>query len=367
MDIRQRISRFNRENRPFYIVDHDSGRYSLCLALSFLPKEYEHFGQEAFNRYAAEIGEPAVIDGRGFTYGSGYEWEHVFAKAFEGDPDSGRIEYDCEAGGFFCYSDSLPLLENFGARFRAVCMDGEKFAQLVSTALKEVSEKDEQEAEREIRTEKTGDAPREYRPEKSADNAGIMASRQTGLRILYEDRERPAKRAWLVFPLAGDAAEKQVFFLTEGHQGGIGAVCRIPAVDSPVRNLKNYLTADMPFDKLSELAEKIRGMDSGDCAKFSGILDCRSISGIEDVLQAAGNLELYEYIPDVTCSRELGGYLVQNGYLECPEHIRPYLDYHGIGEEYLAEHDCVFTAGGFIVRQEECGGPEAVPSQAMRM
>ncbi|MCM1218746.1 MAG: immunity 51 family protein, partial [Lachnospiraceae bacterium] len=343
------------------------GRYSLCLALSFLPKEYEHFGQEAFNRYAAEIGEPAVIDGRGFTHGSGYEWEHVFAKAFEGDPDSGRIEYDCEAGGFFCYSDSLSLLENFGARFRAVCMDGEKFAQLVSTALKEASEKEEQETEREMWTEKTGDAPREYRPEKSADNAGIMASRQTGLRILYEDRERPAKRAWLVFPLAGDAAERQVFFLTEGHQGGMGAVCRIAAVDSPVRNLKNYLTADMSFDKLSELAEKIRGMDSGDCAKFSGILDCQSISGIEDVLQAAGNLELYEYIPDVTCSRELGGYLVQNGYLECPEHIRPYLDYHGIGEEYLAEHDCVFTEGGFIVRLEDCGGTEAVPSQAMRM
>lgn len=177
MDIRQRINRFNRENSPFYIVDHDSGSYSLCLALSFLPKEYEHFGQEAFNRYAAEIGEPAVIDCRRFTHGSGYEWEHVFAKAFEGDPDSGRIEYDCEAGGFFCYSESLPLLENFGARFRAVCMDGEKFAQLVSTALKEASEKEEQEAEREMRTEKTGDAPRESCGEKPANGGSIMTSR----------------------------------------------------------------------------------------------------------------------------------------------------------------------------------------------
>lgn len=175
MDIRQRINRFNRENCPFYIVDHDSGRYSLCLALSFLPKEYEHFGQEAFNRYAAEIGEPAVIDGRGFTHGSGYEWEQVFAKAFEGDPDSGRIEYGCEAGGFFCYSDSLPLLENFGVRFRAVCMDGEKFAQLVGTALKEAAEKEEQEAEREIQTIR--DASRESCGEKPANGRGIMTSR----------------------------------------------------------------------------------------------------------------------------------------------------------------------------------------------
>ena len=111
MDIRQRINRFNRENCPFYIVDHDSG----------------------------------------------------------------RIEYGCEAGGFFCYSDSLPLLENFGVRFRAVCMDGEKFAQLVGTALKEAAEKEEQEAEREIQTIR--DASRESCGEKPANGRGIMTSR----------------------------------------------------------------------------------------------------------------------------------------------------------------------------------------------
>ena len=84
MDIRQRINRFNTENRPFYIVDHDSGEYSLCLAFSFLDGEYKEFGQDAFNRYALEINEP-VVDGRGmFTHGSGYEWQAVFEKAFEG-------------------------------------------------------------------------------------------------------------------------------------------------------------------------------------------------------------------------------------------------------------------------------------------
>ena len=87
----QFINRFNTENRPFYIVDHDSGEYSLCLAFSFLDGEYKEFGQDAFNRYALEINEP-VVDGRGmFTHGSGYEWQAVFEKAFEGDPNSGRI------------------------------------------------------------------------------------------------------------------------------------------------------------------------------------------------------------------------------------------------------------------------------------
>lgn len=142
MDIEQRIKKFNRDNAPFYLVDHENGKYSLCLAFSFLEGEYEDFGQDAFNRYALEIGEPAMNDIGLFTHGSGYEWQTVFEKAFESDPESGRIQYDCEAGGFFCYAESLSLLEDFGTRFRAVCMDGEKFAELVNIALKEAEEKE---------------------------------------------------------------------------------------------------------------------------------------------------------------------------------------------------------------------------------
>ena len=147
MDINQRINKFNAENRPFYIVDHENGEYSLCLALSFLEGEYENFGQEAFNRYAMEIGDPVSENGRWFTHGSGHEWRYVFAKAVEDDPDSKAITYDCEAGGFFCYAKSLPLIEKLGAHFRNICMDGEKFAGLVSAALKEAAEKERMDAE----------------------------------------------------------------------------------------------------------------------------------------------------------------------------------------------------------------------------
>ncbi len=140
IDSKQRINKFNRENAPFYIVDHENGKYSLCLAFSFLEGEYEHFGQDAFDRYALEIGDPVMDDLGLFTHGNGYEWQTVFEKVFEGDPEGGRIQYDCEAGGFFCYAESLPLLEDLGSRFRAVCMDGEKFAEIVSMALKEAAE-----------------------------------------------------------------------------------------------------------------------------------------------------------------------------------------------------------------------------------
>lgn len=140
MDIEQRIKIFNRDNAPFYIVDHENGKYSLCLAFYFLDGKYKDFGQDAFKRYALEIGEPVMNDLGLFTHGNGYEWQTVFEKVFERDPEGVRIQYDCEAGGFFCYAESLPLLEDFGTRFRAVCMDGEKFAEFVSMALKEAAE-----------------------------------------------------------------------------------------------------------------------------------------------------------------------------------------------------------------------------------
>lgn len=62
MDVRQQIKKFDEENKPFYMVDHENGVYSLCLPLSFLGAEYKDFGQEAFNQYAIRAGEP-VMDG----------------------------------------------------------------------------------------------------------------------------------------------------------------------------------------------------------------------------------------------------------------------------------------------------------------
>ena len=36
MTTEKRITTFNEENRPFYIVDLESGRYSLCLPLDLV-------------------------------------------------------------------------------------------------------------------------------------------------------------------------------------------------------------------------------------------------------------------------------------------------------------------------------------------
>ena len=110
MDNKSIIGKFNEKCAPFYLVDHENGTFSLCYPFSFVDEKYRFYGQEAFDKYAERIGEPAR-DERGFcTHGNGYEWAIVFNKYFENDRYFARLHTDCEAGGFFCYCDDLNLM-----------------------------------------------------------------------------------------------------------------------------------------------------------------------------------------------------------------------------------------------------------------
>lgn len=134
----QRIQKFNEANRPFYIVDHEDGKYSLCLPLSLLGEEFFPYCQEAFDAYAREIGEAPVTPTGLFTHGNGYEWQASFCQAFREDPNLQRFCFDSEAGGFFMYSNDLTLLEEYGAKFKQLCEDPEAFAPIVSAGIKQM-------------------------------------------------------------------------------------------------------------------------------------------------------------------------------------------------------------------------------------
>lgn len=130
------IERFNQENAPFYLVNHGDNSASLCLELSFLSDEYMDFGQDAFNAYAKEIGDPITQNGL-YTHGNGYEWEAVFRKAFEDDPALASISFDSEAGGFFCNGKDVDAMVSLGTRFRQLVLEPERFKTIVPPALRE--------------------------------------------------------------------------------------------------------------------------------------------------------------------------------------------------------------------------------------
>ena len=196
----------------------------------------------------------------------------------------------------------------------------------------------------------------------------IVEERGPVIKILYENTTRPVNRVLLTFPLSGrEKPEQKMLPLTRGYEKKSSIPFRIAKVESPIPNLKQYLPADGWFQEISCLAEKIGRMDREEQMKFSGILDCRSISTIGDVLEAADSLQLYECFPGVTCSRELGGYVVENGFMEFPREVWPYLDYTGIGEEYYASYNCAYTKSGLVVRKEEEPEMEKGSSQVFQI
>jgi len=130
-------------------------------------------------------------------------------------------------------------------------------------------------------------------------------------------------------------------------------------VSCPIQNISQYIIhADIndtdDFTKIQRLAQDIDGMDRNERRIFSVALDAEAINGLDDVLRIAGQLDQYTFIPGVTNNKELGGFLVENGYKDFPENVRPYLDYAGIGAEYYAERGGAYTMDGYVLRREAC-------------
>lgn len=140
-------------------------------------------------------------------------------------------------------------------------------------------------------------------------------------------------------------------------------------VKGPVKNLAQFIkSADLAkredLEKLNRLAEKIGSMSASEQTLLSGALCTESINGLDDVLGVADRLEEYEMIPEVTCDRELGGYIVEHGLvMDFPEAVRPYLDYVGIGAEYYADHGGAYTMDGYVKRRD--GQPEQAPEHTV--
>ena len=149
MSNKKRIEQFNKENAPFYLVDHGK-EYSLCLLLGGTPTAAAEYGQYAFDHYAEIAGKPIEENGW-LTYGDGYDWECVFKKAYENDPAFRKVHSDCESSGFFCISEDLSVLESFGKSFKDLCENHDEFIKLVERAMRE-SDAEKEEALQGIRT-----------------------------------------------------------------------------------------------------------------------------------------------------------------------------------------------------------------------
>ena len=131
---------------------------------------------------------------------------------------------------------------------------------------------------------------------------------------------------------------------------------RISDVKSSVKGLWQFIrNADLlnpeELEKLNRLSRRIDTMSEKERQIFAGALLSESVSSLDDVLQTVGRIRQYEIIPEVTCDRALGGYLVEHGKIDCPEHLKPYLDYAGIGAEFYSNCGGAYTLDGYVIKK----------------
>ena len=122
------IRNYGKINAPFFLTDLENGLYSLGM-------DSPDYKRTVFNSYSKSMGEP-VKDKYGlYLHGSGYEWEEIFQKAFEGNARLQEITFDSEAGAFYAYSENPKLLADMGRAFKEICDDDVRFLTLVEGTL----------------------------------------------------------------------------------------------------------------------------------------------------------------------------------------------------------------------------------------
>lgn len=177
------------------------------------------------------------------------------------------------------------------------------------------------------------------------------------MRVKLFAREAVERMRWVEFPLGAPRIDNDGWTMLEwiATTPGLskpGRLC-IADLESPIRNLKLYVPQDVDLEQLNTLAIKIGYMEPEEQTCFEGALELNSVAGMEDVLHLADALDQYEIFLNVSSMAELGRYLVNNGIIEFPESVCPYLDFEKIGIEYDAIYGGVFKGTSYVTRKED--------------
>ena len=160
---------------------------------------------------------------------------------------------------------------------------------------------------------------------------------------------------YLRLPASQDEIDQKLTILDD-YAEDLNKPIEIRDVDCEIVGIKQYLrmadlSRDGEMEKLNALAGKIEGMDERQRNMLWGALDSESVNSLDNVMRISDRLGDYVILPNITSDTDLGRFLVDTGYKNFPEAVRPYLDYRAIGEEYCAEHGGAYSPGGYVRRK----------------
>ena len=175
---------------------------------------------------------------------------------------------------------------------------------------------------------------------------------------------RPAESAEARLDLpAGQEEIRRVLSTLDEHAEDISNPIVVQDVQCEVPGIYRHIcwadvTRQSDIRILNQLADKISGMDERRKLTFAGALGIEPVNSLDDVLALTDRLEGYIFLPNIGTDQELGRFLVDTGYKDFPENVRPYLNYEAIGAEYCANHPGSYVPGGYVRKRDSQPGME---------
>ena len=100
---------------------------------------------------------------------------------------------------------------------------------------------------------------------------------------------------------------------------------------------------------LMEVSEAVSRIEEHTYIKFLAVMEIES-NKIEDICDIVDSLEEYRLFEGISNDEELGIELVEQDYIEVPEHLKMYFDYESYGHDYACNTVGDYSDHGYITR-----------------
>ena len=175
---------------------------------------------------------------------------------------------------------------------------------------------------------------------------------------------------WVEFPTTSDHMQDVFDRIGIGHSDEFGQ----PYEEFFITDYDDYsgihITKDFGeyqnLDELNYLANRLDDMSEGQYQAFCAAVESGNYgSDIQDIINIAESVDDIRLISDIESDADYGRYIVETGYINVPDDLKPYIDYERIGRDW--SYDGTQTSYGYLenadIRQVYDGKPESIPEE----
>lgn len=110
------------------------------------------------------------------------------------------------------------------------------------------------------------------------------------------------------------------------------------------------------FQKLNNLAMAMEQMNIDEYDIFASALKTENVCSLDDVIRISEHLDDYIILPHIKNDADLCKHLLDIGFRECPEDMRPFLDFEAVGRDFRREYGGTYGGaygnGGYVRRKD---------------